>query len=99
MGLRINNAVIYDGEAWNQKFNIADAAAAKLKMVTVFKGSDADGTEQLRVDAVYDGGSGGTNITTSDYNNFPVGSTILDVDAFAYYLKTDATTWKTEALS
>lgn len=97
MGQRYNNAQIYDGEAWNQKFSIADAAAAKMKLVLVTKGSDPDGTEQITCTGYYDGGSGAAAITLADYNNFPVGSVIEDFNAFKTHYKTGATTWKSSA--
>ncbi|GEM_PF-6927339 len=70
-------------------YSVADAAILKLKHIEVVK---SDGGESVR--ALYDGGDAAAAITLADYNGFPIGSHILDIQAYKWHIKTGAETWK-----
>jgi len=72
-----------------ERYGVAAAAIEKLKMIEVHQ-NDAGEV----VEATYD--SAGA-ITLADYNGFPIGSRILDLQAFKWHIKTAATTWLSSA--
>jgi hypothetical protein len=90
-GLRssYNNADHFKTQSWKEKFEIAVAAADKLICVEVL---NAD--QNNIVKAVY---SSAVAITTADYNAFPVGSLITDLQAKKFLIHDTLTTWVASA--
>lgn len=91
-GVKKRNSQLIDGVSFMDKFGITLAAADKLTSVQILSG--IDDSKGLTVHAAYTGASA---ITLTDYNGFPVGSVIIDFQAFKIHLKTGATTWKSSA--
>lgn len=81
------NLTINDGAVWYDLFGIT---AGIDDMEVLIEG----GNGKLFCKGTY---TGSEAITLTNYNNFPVGSVIEDVQAFKTHYKTDATTWKSSA--
>ena len=73
---RYNNAAIVDGEAWNQKYSVADATAALLRNVLVIC---ADGNEKVTAD--YNSATAFSVSAKAACINFPLGSVVFDIQA------------------
>ena len=84
---RKQNLNTNDGVAWYTRYGIS--AGVDDMEVVVFGGNGKE-----RAVGFY-GGSGA--LTLSNYNGFPVGSVILDFQAFKTHYKTASTTWKSSA--
>lgn len=82
-----------DSDSWEDLFGIT-TGASDLMTVSAQRSVDGSGNNVIVVNAVYNGSSG---ITLSNYNGLPVGSVIVDVQAFKIHMKTAATTWKSSA--
>lgn len=78
------------GDPPTVRYGVTAAAIEKLMSITCNQNSAGGET----VHAVYDGGSGAAAINLADYDGFPIGSEILDVQAFKRHQKTGAATWK-----
>ncbi|MHB8842359.1 MAG: hypothetical protein ACYC56_11350 [Candidatus Aquicultor sp.] len=75
--------------AWPDLFGVT---AGLVGMEAKVIGGGVDGA--LYVEGIY---TGSAAITLADYNNFPVGSSIKDFQAYKTHYKTGATTWKSSA--
>lgn len=81
-GKKIRNSQILDGRSFMDEFGIALAAAQKLDNVLIVSGAGED-----KVIAWYNSSDA---ITEADYNGFPAGSIIYDMQATTIKMKTGA---------
>ena len=81
------NLTVNDGAVWSDLFNIT---AGIDDMEVFIKG----GNGKEYCEGIYTGSGA---ITLANYNNFPVGSSIKDFQAYKTHYKTAATTWKSSA--
>lgn len=77
-----------DSGSWEEQFLVSTGASDLTKVQAV---ADEDG---MIVKAVYKGSGA---ITLANYNGFPLGSVITDLQAFKTHIKVNATTWKSSA--
>ena len=90
-GSKFRNSQVADGAGWDRKYTISLAFAALLQNVME---DNADGNTMIR---------GNYNSTTvfstnkAEYNGFPVGTQITDIQAKTLYLHQTATTWVANA--
>ena len=87
MATRPNNLTINDSQSWRDLWNIT-AGIDDMQVEIV----GANNVNYAR--GVYTGSGA---ITLSNYNNFPIGSQILDIQAKKWHIKTAATTWLSSA--
>lgn len=79
-GKKIRNSQVLDGRSFMDEFNISLAAAEKLENVLIISGANND-----KVLAWYNSSD---PITESDYNGFPKGSIIFDMQSTTFKIKT-----------
>ena len=84
---RPNNLTLNDNQSWVDAYNITSG-------ISDFQAEIVGANGVNYVKGIYTGSGA---ITLSNYNNFPIGSTILDVQAKKWHLKTAATTWVSSA--
>jgi hypothetical protein len=83
-----NNLTSVPGTSWADLYGISAAKQAGLEAEV------KNGNGCTYVEGRWTGAGA---ITLSNYNNFPIGSIILDFQAFKTHYKTGATTWKSSA--
>lgn len=87
MSARKQNMTVNDGVSWIVKFGISAGFDDMEAQVL-----GANGKEIVKATWL---GSGA--LTLTNYNGFPIGSTIVDTQAFKIHMKTSATAWKSSA--
>ena len=92
-GSQFRNAQVADGAGWDRKYNITNTYAALLENVTELVSDD-----KTKIIAWYNSSTAFSS-NAAQYNSFPVGSIVFDIQGDALYMHDSATTWKTEALS
>lgn len=85
--MRFRNGQITDGAGWERRYNIADAYSVLLENVYEVSSDSA-----RKISAWYNS-STPFSTNQSNYNNLPVGSKIIDVQAGVVWLHQTATTW------
>lgn len=100
MSKRRNNGVVCDGIAWNQFFEISDTYADDVVSAFWVSSENKDGTPTHQL-TLHVAGTGA--VTLANYDNCPVGTTIIDLTGFTLNImvsKSGTTgTWKSETLS
>ena len=96
MSARINNNVVFDGEAWNQKFNVAAATAALMDCLVL------NGPNGSRVIGWYDSSTAFSSTAKTACISFPKGAVVFDIQAKITWIKIAAAgtdTWAYSATS
>lgn len=86
-GSQFRNAQVADGAGWDRKYSIANAFAALLENVY-----EVVSDEETKIKGWYDSS---TTFATNkaNYDGFPIGSKIIDIQAKKEYLHDTPTTW------
>lgn len=91
-GVKLRNSQVIDGVSFMDAFNIDLADANKLQ-----NAMRVSGNAYKKSDVVFAVYTGTGAIILANYNGFPVGSVIFDMQAFKIHLKTGNTAWKSSA--
>lgn len=96
-GLKANNVILQDGTSWEDRYQIDAGALTNADRSNFFveiKGND----QHSFAECLYTGTGA---LTTSEFNNLPIGSQIKAVALTAptLYWKKDATTWKSQEVN
>jgi len=91
-GSVVRNSQVVDGAGWDRLYGIAAAYAALIDNLMIINGASD------KVIAWYNSSTAFSS-NAAQYNNFPIGSLVIDILGDAIYMHDAATTWKTEALS
>ena len=96
-GLKANNLIPVDGVSWEDRYQIDAGGLTNATRANFFVSSKKN-TEYEFVEALYTGTGA---LTDAEFNNFPIGSTILQpaITTAVLLLKTGATSWKYQAIN
>ncbi len=92
-GSKFRNAQVADGAGWDTKYSIPAAYAALLENVVELVSDD-----DTKIKGWYNS-STVFSTNKAQYDGFPVGSEITDIQAKTFYMHQTATTWVANAFA